>query len=204
MFFLIRHAAQDDVAVRLAGRGPGAGLGEAGKAQARRLGERMRGEKLDQIHASPRQRALETAQAIEEASGGPPIEIADALDEVDFGAWSGLDFVALAQEPQWRRWNEFRSLARPPGGESMLEAQARIVGHIERVSAAFPEEAVALVSHAEMIRAALLYCLGLSLDAWSRFEISPASITRLSVTALGATVFGVNETAEPGGAEARA
>jgi broad specificity phosphatase PhoE len=204
MFFFIRHAAQDDVAVRLAGRTPGSGLGEAGKAQARRLGERMRGERLDQIHASPRRRAVETAQAIETTCGAGPVEIADALDEIDFGAWSGLDFLDLAQDPQWRRWNEIRSLARPPGGESMLEAQMRIMDHLERLSAATPEGAVALVTHAEMIRAALLYCLGLSLDAWSRLEISPASITRLSVTALGATILGVNETMTPLGAEARA
>jgi broad specificity phosphatase PhoE len=204
MFFLIRHAAQDDLAVRLAGRAPGAGLGEAGKTQARRLGERMRGERLDHIHSSPRRRAVETARAIEAACEGGPLEIADALDEVDFGAWSGLDFVDLAQDPQWRRWNERRRFARSPGGESMREAQARIMNHIERVSAALPEGAVALVSHAEMIRAALLYCLGLSLDAWSLLEISPASITRLSVTALGATIVGVNETLTPHGAEARA
>jgi len=164
----------------------------------------MRGERLDRIHASPRQRAVETARAIDEMYGGGPIEIAEALDEVDFGAWSGLDFLDLAQDPQWRRWNEFRSLARPPGGETMLEAQARIMGHVERVSAALPEGAVALVTHAEMIRAALLSCLGLSHDAWSRLEISPASITRLSITALGATILGVNETLTPHGAEARA
>ena len=164
----------------------------------------MRGEKLDQIHASPRQRAVETARIIGEMYGGGPIETADALDEVDFGAWSGPDFLDLAQDPQWRRWNELRSLARPPGGETMLEAQARIMGHIERLSAALPEGAVALVTHAEMIRAAILYGLGLSLDAWSRLEISPASITRLSMTALGATILGVNETVAAHGAEARA
>ncbi len=203
MFFLIRHAAQDGLAVRLAGRAPDGGLGEAGEAQARRLGERMRGERLDQIHSSPRQRAVETARAIAAARAAGPIEIADGLDEVDFGEWSGLDFVDLARDPEWRRWNERRSLARPPGGESMREAQARIMNHIEQVSAALPEGAVALLSHAEMIRAALLYCLGLSLDAWSLLEISPASITRLSVTALGATILGVNETLAPRGAEAR-
>lgn len=165
----------------------------------------MRIERLDQIHASPRQRAIETAQAIETARHGElRVEIAEALDEVDFGAWLGCDFADLAGDMQWRCWNERRSLARAPGGESMLDVQARIIGHIERVSAAAPEGAVALVSHAEIIRAALLYCLGLSLDAWPLLEISPASISRLSLTALGAKILSVNEIVAIEGAEGRA
>ena len=44
-----------------------------------------------------------------------------------------------------------------------------------------------------MIRAALIYFLGLSLDAWRLIEISPASITKLVVNDEGATVLGVNE-----------
>jgi len=165
----------------------------------------MRVERLDHIHASPRQRATETARAIEAARGGElRVEIAEALDEVDFGAWSGCDFADLARDMAWRCWNERRSLARAPGGESMLDVQTRIMGHIERVSAAVPEGAVAVVSHAEVIRAALLYCLGLSLDAWPLLEISPASISRLSLTALGAKILGVNETVAIKGAEGRA
>jgi len=165
----------------------------------------MRVERLDQIHASPRQRATETARAIETARGGElRVEIAEALDEVDFGAWSGCEFADLARDTQWRCWNERRSLARAPGGERMRDVQARIMSHIERVSAAAPEGAVALISHAEVIRAALLYCLGLSLDAWPLLEISPASVSRLALTALGAKIVSVNEIVAAEGAEGRA
>jgi probable phosphoglycerate mutase len=77
----------------------------------------------------------------------------------------------------------------------MIEVQARVVRHLERATASRPEDALVLVSHAEVIRAALIYCLGLSLDAWRLFEISPASITKLSVNGGGATVLSVNEAA---------
>ena len=100
------------------------------------------------------------------------------------------DFV---HDLRWRRWNERRSLARAPEGESMLEVQGRVVRHIERARAVWPDGALALVSHAEVIRAALIYFLGLSLDAWRLIEISPASITKLVVNDEGATVLGVNE-----------
>ena len=76
----------------------------------------------------------------------------------------------------------------------VLEIQTRIVGYLEKICAAAPEGVVAVVSHAEVIRAALLYCLGLSPDAWRLLEIAPASISQLSMTALGVKVASVNET----------
>jgi broad specificity phosphatase PhoE len=195
IFFLIRHAAQALISTHLVGRSPGAPLDKSGLAQAARLGERMRGERFGSIQASPRERTQQTARAIALARGGSPVETIDALDEVDFGAWSGVEFETLAHDPRWRRWNERRSFARAPGGESMIEVQARVVRHLERATASRPEDALVLVSHAEVIRAALIYCLGLSLDAWRLFEISPASITKLSVNGGGATVLSVNEAA---------
>jgi broad specificity phosphatase PhoE len=193
MFFLIRHAAQALIGERLAGRTAEAALGEAGLAQAVRLGERMRNERLDAIQTSPRERTLETGWAIARACGIASIETVDALDEVDFGAWSGVDFETLSQDLRWRRWNERRSLARAPEGESMLEVQGRVVRQIEHARAVWPDGSLAMISHAEVIRAALIYFLGLSLDAWRLIEISPASITKLIVNDEGATVLGVNE-----------
>ena len=43
-----------------------------------------------------------------------------------------------------------------------------------------------------MIRAALLHGLGLSLDDWSRFEIAPASISKVALDERGARVIAVN------------
>ena len=77
----------------------------------------------------------------------------------------------------------------------MLEVQAkRVVRHIERARAVWPDGALALVSHAEVIRAALLYFLGLSLDAWRLFEIcSGVNHDVAGRTSEGATSCGVNE-----------
>src|SRR6202041_448933 len=105
MFFLIRHAAQALIGEHLAGRTAEAALGEAGSAQAVHLGERMRNERLDAIQASPRERTLETARAVAQACGVAFVETVDALDEVDFGVWSGVDFETLCHDLRWRRWN---------------------------------------------------------------------------------------------------
>ncbi|MGN6102618.1 MAG: histidine phosphatase family protein [Devosia sp.] len=191
-FFLVRHAAHDNVGGFLAGRMPGVRLGVDGRAQAGRLAERMRRETFSRIYVSPRERAAETAAAI--ATVSPvPIEEAAELDEIEFGAWSGKDFATLNADPAWRHWNAWRSLARTPGGETMLDVERRAADFMEALVARFPEDALVLVSHADVIRALVGHVLGLALDLWQRFDISPASITTLIVGDWGARVLGVNE-----------
>ncbi|MFC7396153.1 histidine phosphatase family protein [Chelatococcus sp. GCM10030263] len=194
VFLLVRHAAQDDVGRVLAGRMPGVHLGPAGRAQAAALGDRLKREPIHAIHTSPRERTRETADAIASAAGLPEPIIVEALDEIDFGAWSGQSFDALNDDPDFRRWNATRSLARTPGGESMLDVQRRVLAHMERASAEAGERTIVLVSHADVIKAIVAHVLGLSVDAWWRFEISPASVTRLVMADWGAKLVQLNET----------
>ena len=75
----------------------------------------------------------------------------------------------------------------------MLEVQARAVGHLERARVAHPDQAVVLVSHADVIKAALLYFLGMPIDGYRLFDISPASISTLVIGDWGAKVLSMNE-----------
>jgi broad specificity phosphatase PhoE len=193
-FFLVRHAAHDNVGGFLAGRLPGIRLGPDGRSQAARLGERMRRERFDAIHASPLERARETAEAIATASGVAPVRSTDALDEVDFGEWSGKDFETLDRDPHWRQWNTARSLTRTPGGETMLDVQRRVLALMEELMRTSSEGALVLVSHSEVIKAALSHVLGLPTDAWMRFDIDPASISTIVAGDWGAKVVALNET----------
>jgi broad specificity phosphatase PhoE len=194
-FLLVRHAAHDTVGHVLAGRLPAIPLGETGRAQATRLAERLRGERFAALQASPRERTRETAEAIA-AACGRSVETAPELDEVDFGPWAGCTFAELENDPRWRQWNASRSTARTAGGESMADVQARVARHMRTLAKTFPGEAVVLVTHAEIIRAALFHHLGVSADDWARFEIGPASITRIAVDDEGARLLTINETVE--------
>jgi broad specificity phosphatase PhoE len=186
---LVRHAAHDNVGGFLAGRMPGVNLGPAGLAQAARLAERLAIEKLEAVESSPRERTCETAKAIARASGLANASIADALDEIDFGAWTGKNFDELDADPAWRTWNEQRATARTPAGESMADVQARALAHLKTLKA----ERVALVSHADVIKVLVCAVLGLPLDAGQRFDIEPASITRLIAGPAGLKLSGLNE-----------
>lgn len=189
---LIRHATHDRVGAILCGRMPEVTLGDEGRREAKLLADRFRGESIAAVITSPLERARETAQVIADRIG-VPIEIDEALNEIDFGDWTGQSFDALDPDPRWRLWNTTRSTAKPPGGEAMTAAQARIVRRIERLRQDHPDGEVILVSHCDVIKAALAHHLGLSLDAYDRFEISPASVSVLALWPGGSRVMSLNE-----------
>jgi broad specificity phosphatase PhoE len=193
-FFLLRHAAHDNVGGYLAGRLPGIRLGTEGRAQAERLAHRLRREPIVAIYTSPRERAEETAAAIAAVHGIAHIFSEPELDEVDFGDdWQGKDFDALEADAGWRRWNSTRSLARTPAGERMIDVEGRAMNVIERLALRYTDAALALVSHSEIIKAVVSQIVGLPIDAWNRFEISPASITTIVTGNWGAKLLTLNE-----------
>mgnify|MGYP004531642883 CR=1 FL=1 len=192
--FLVRHAAHDNVGGFLAGRTPGIRLGVEGRAQADRLGQRMRRESVDAVIASPRERTQETAGAVA-SSRSLTVETDARLDEIDFGeAWSGKTWDTLNADPAWIRWNEERGTARTIGGESMGEVQQRAVAAIADASQRFDEGAVVLVTHADIIKAVVCHVLGLPLGQVHRFDINPASITPMVWGSWGAKLLWLNET----------
>lgn len=188
----VRHAAHDDVGRYLAGRMKGIHLGPAGRRQAARLAQRLEREKAQRVLSSPRERARETAAAVAAACSLPPAEVSDALDEIDFGRWGGSTFTELEPDEDWRRWNSHRSLAATPAGETMLDVQRRVVGLMLDL-AKDSEGATVLVSHGDVIKAAVSHVLGLPIDAWPRFDIAPASITSVLIDQSGARLGTLNE-----------
>jgi len=191
-FFLVRHAAHDRVGTILCGRMPGVSLGSHGRAQALHVSERLAKENVALVLTSPLERARETAEPIA-ARAGCRLETCEPLNEIDFGAWTGMSFEALDADPLWSWWNSARSVSSPPGGETMIETQLRIVTAMEQLRRIYSGQAVVLVSHGDVIKAALLYYLGLPIDAYTRFDIDPASITTLLVSDWGPKVLRLNE-----------
>ena len=176
----------------LSGRLPGVALSEDGEAQAARLAARLAREQIDSVTCSPLDRTRATAEAIGNACG-VAVEPIDALIEIDMGEWTGRAIAGLDGDPDWTRWNSDRATARIPGGETMGEAQVRIVGSLQALATRHPERTVAVVSHSDMIRAAVAHVLGLSLDHLLRFDIGPASVTRVVWGDWGARVLTLNQ-----------
>jgi probable phosphoglycerate mutase len=194
-FLLVRHATCDAVGSRIAGRAPGEHLNDEGRAQAARLAERLAGITIEALYSSPLERARETAQAVA-AKLGVDVRISDALTEIDFGEWTGASLDALHADPQWRRFNSFRSGTPIPGGESMLDAQARGVAELHRLRCGHPDGTVVLVSHGDVIKAMIAYHAGIAIDLMHRLEIAPASVSVVEVSEHGARIVGIDTARE--------
>ena len=73
----------------------------------------------------------------------------------------------------------------PPG--------ARAVRWIERMVDEHPDQAIAAVTHGDVIKALLCHALGLSLDFTQRFEVGPASVSVIAAGDWGLKVHSINE-----------
>jgi broad specificity phosphatase PhoE len=195
-FYLVRHGACDGLGEILWGRTAHVCLNEEGKAQAQRLVERFRDVSLAAVYSSPLERALETAEAI---ARGAKLEMkqSPAFNEIDFGEWSGKYFDALSRDEQWRRFNTRRSVTRIPGGESFLDVQARVISELEQLSEEHRNKRVAIVSHADVIKAAVGYVAGTPVDLLQRFEISPGSVSIIATDEHDPKLLAVNSSCEP-------
>ena len=191
---LVRHGSHDLLGKVLAGRMAGVSLSAAGRDEAERVAQRLAGEPVAAVYASPLERAQETAEPIA-ARHGRPVETAPAILEIDFGDWTGRRFDELAADPRWPVWNSERASSRAPGGELMAEAQARIGGALESWRTRHPDRTVVAVSHGDVIKAAVCQVLGLSLDRHDTFAVDPASLTTLVAWAGGGQVVRLNEAA---------
>jgi broad specificity phosphatase PhoE len=129
---------------------------------------------------------------------GVEVEVAEELNEIEFGAWTNRTFLDLREEEEWLRFNQFRSGSEIPDGETMVEVQGRMLRLIERLRAAHPEQIVALVSHGDVIKATVAHYLGVPLDLFHRIEISPASVSIVRVERHGPEVLLVNGFVEDG------
>jgi len=193
-FLLIRHAAHIHLDKLFSGRMPGVPLSETGRAQAARLGAALASEPIDRIVHSPLDRTSETAAAIAAARGSAvPVAAAAGLIEIDLGDWTGRSWQDFGDDPAWRDWNERRGSARIPGGETMGEAQARIVGCLAALAREADGRTVAVVSHSDMIRAAVAHVLELPLDRLLSFDVDVASVTRIVWGEWGARLLSLNE-----------
>jgi probable phosphoglycerate mutase len=175
---LVRHGHHGAVDRVLCGRMPGVKLDELGCDQMANAAKILRRHRPSVIQSSPQRRALQSASIIADRCGCA-VEIASGFDEIDMGRWTGALFDDLATDPRWRQWNERRGSARPPSGESMVALQRRVIKHLEQQQG--EGETIVIVSHAEPIRAALMFYLGIPLDRFRAVVIDPASISTIRV-----------------------
>jgi probable phosphoglycerate mutase len=180
VLLLVRHAVTEATGKRLSGSAPGIHLSSKGEEQAARLAERIGPVRLAAVYASPLERCMETALPL--ATGqGLPVQPVPELQEVEYGQWTGRSIAQLVRTSLWKRVQQNPSATRFPGGESLPEVQRRSVAALEAIAARHPHRAVAVVTHADIIRLVLAHFAGVHLDLFQRLVVSPASVSAIAL-----------------------
>ncbi len=158
--FMVRHGRTAwNVQGRVQG---GGGLDEVGRAQAASLAERLAGEPLAAVYASPAWRARQTADTVARAAG-LPVRSRSALRDLDYGRYAGALVADVQREDPdlIERWRNAPETVTFENGENLAGLRARIARFISSALAAHPDATVLAVSHDSPIRIAASIALGL-------------------------------------------
>ncbi len=172
------------------------GLDATGRAQAERLGCALASEGLQAIYSSDLARAHDTAQAVARHTGLPVVDDA-RLRERAFGRFEGLTHAEIAQ--RWpegtARWHQRDPDFAAPGGESLLQFQARCVPAAAELAARHPGQCIALVAHGGVLDALYRAATGLTPQAPRSWQLANASINRLLWHGTGFVLVGWDDAA---------
>ena len=204
ILLLIRHDTNDFVKTgRLPGQHPNIHLNEEGRKQAEALGQYLKDRKITAVYASQLERAIETAWRVA-MPHGLPIHINNQLADTDTGHFTARLMKELGEEEAskaiWKQIVETPSLGQLPGGESLLGMQARVVAALQHIIEAYPDPKpvetddknaekkdlpppalIAIVMHADPIKAAVAHFLGMPFDNFQRVGVAPASVTTVII-----------------------
>ncbi|MTI61592.1 MAG: alpha-ribazole phosphatase [Firmicutes bacterium] len=177
--FLIRHGQTDwNLAHRYQGQGD-ISLNKTGISQAVRVASYLTAEEIDGIFSSDLQRAVVTAEKIAQYHQDIELKTLPALREMDFGQWEGLKYQEIEREypVHLKKWSENPGEITPPGGESLLELQTRVISQVEEICQENQGNNLVLVTHGGVIRALLTYILHMSVDYYWKIEVVHCAIT---------------------------
>jgi broad specificity phosphatase PhoE len=166
-------------------------LTDLGREQAQALADSLADLGVREVITSPLRRATATAELIAGAAG-VPLRVDERLREQSFGEWEGMrrDEVQERSERDrslLARWESDPASA-PPGGESLLDVQRRVVELIEELDASVGGAADAdlsavalpsfvLVSHVGPIKAVFAAALEAPLPAVRRIFLDPGTLS---------------------------
>jgi len=157
-------------------------LNDAGRLQARRLAQALAGrDAIDAIYSSDLSRALQTAQAVADATGAPLVAT-PALRERCFGVFEGRTFAEIraAWPEEAERWRvRDPDWAPPGGGESLLRFKERITNTACGLAAENIGKHIALFVHGGVLDILYRAATGLGLQDARTWQLGNAAINRL-------------------------
>jgi len=155
-------------------------LNATGRAQIGRLAERLKEMPIRALYTSPLTRTAESAGLLAAPLGLAPIPD-DRWIEVKVTGWEEKLWSELEGHPIRERYHLEPDDTRLPEGETFREVQQRAVAAMTSLLERHPHETVAVVTHADVIRAAICHALALPLADSRRMRIDNGSLSILEL-----------------------
>lgn len=138
------------------------GLHVEGRAQVRATALALAEHVIAAIYASPRVRAVESAELLAEPRG-LTVRIEPRLAEIDFGELEGQRYEDIERRypALYREWMEHPTRVRFPGGEGFVDMQRRVLEALGELRSRHAGESIAMVSHGGVGRIVAAHVLGM-------------------------------------------
>ena len=117
-----------------------------GNEQARETADELSDEAIDVLYSSPCLSAQQTCEQLSR-DGQIKIKVIDELRNLDRGLWHGklIEELKESQPKVYRQWQEQPETVRPPGGETLDEAQKRVQKFLRRIRKRHKSGSISLV-----------------------------------------------------------
>ena len=170
-------------------------LNDHGRWQAQRLATVLREEPIAAFYASDLARARDTAQAVARLHGAT-VQTHTGLRERCFGQFEGHTWAELeARHPtHTTAWRQRVPDFAPPGGESLLQLQARVVAAVTELARRHTGEQVLVVAHGGVLDILYRAATRLDLQAPRSWTMTNTAINRLLWTPEGLSLVGWADT----------
>lgn len=170
-------------------------LNELGRWQAERLAQSLREEPIAAFYASDLSRARETALAVARLHGAT-VQTHAGLRERCFGQFEGHTWAELeAHHPaETVAWRQRVPGFAPPGGESLLQLQERVVATVSELAARHPGEQVLMVAHGGVLDILYRAATRLDLTAPRSWAMTNTAVNRLLWSPEGLSLVGWADT----------
>lgn len=176
--FLVRHGATVLTAEDRFAGATDVALSDDGREQVQRLAERLSGEEISAVFASPLGRTMETA-AILARPHRLPVQPVDGLREISHGHWEQMTRQEVERQfpEEAEEWGRDPFTFAPSGGESGLAVTARALPALMEIIRAQLGRRVLVVSHKATIRLLLSSLLGFDPRRYrDNLDQSPAAL----------------------------
>jgi len=179
---LVRHGETEwNLSGRIQGHSDSA-MTTLGGEQGRRVAERLAGENVTAVYASPASRARDTGELIA-APHGLAVQLVEELRERCYGRYEGLTVAQIREQDRaaGERWlpHPHREQLAPPGGETQPEMSRRVMTALREIVARHPGETVVIATHGGPIKSAIFAILEIPITSWHRTWVSNGSLTTL-------------------------